>query len=387
MAPPRLLIPALSASNFVVGMGAFVVIGLIEPAAVDFDVTPGTAGVLMTAYAIAYAILSPVLVSLTGRMGRRRVMSLGLGLFACAALLSAIAPTLTLLAAARVVAAAGAGMFTPIAAAVAAALYPPERRARVLAAVFFGLTLAQIMGVPAGAWVAYTFGWRWAFWLVVALALPALAVIWFYVPRGLSFQPVTLNDLGRTLRQGRMMLAVLFTASFLGSIYILYTYIAPLMSETMGYSRDGVAVVLAIFGIGAVIGNIAGGISADRIGWAKTLVTVCLLQILLLPVFSFLPLGDVTLLAVILIWSTAGWSFMAGQQMRLVGLAGAQAPVVLALNAAAIYVGAAGGSAAGAWIIDQFGVSALGIAASLGCVGALLHLIWSINRAPAVKHA
>ncbi|MEL7092077.1 MAG: MFS transporter, partial [Pseudomonadota bacterium] len=179
-------------------MGAFVVIGLIEPAAVDFDVTPGAAGALMTAYAVAYAVLSPLLVSLTGRMGRRRVMALGLGLFALAALTSAIAPTLTVLAAARVLAAAGAGMFTPVAAAVAAALYPAERRARVLAAVFFGLTLAQVLGVPVGAWVAYSFGWRWAFWVVVALALPALVVIWLCVPRGLSFQPVTLVDLGRT---------------------------------------------------------------------------------------------------------------------------------------------------------------------------------------------
>ncbi|MEL7093090.1 MAG: MFS transporter, partial [Pseudomonadota bacterium] len=179
----------------------------------------------------------------------------------------------------------------------------------------------------------------------------------------------------------------LFTASFLGAIYVLYTYIAPLMSETMGYGRNGVSLVLAIFGIGAVIGNIAGGISADRIGWAKTLVAVCILQIVLLPVFSFLPVSDEILLAVALVWSTAGWSFMAGQQMRLVGLAGPQAPVVLALNAAAIYVGAAGGSAVGAWVIDQFGVSALGIAASIGATGALLHLIWSINRAPAPQHA
>ena len=368
-------------------MGAFVVIGLIEPAAVDFEVTPGTAGVLMTAYAVAYAILSPLLVSLTGRMGRRKVMSLGLGIFAVAALLSAVAPTLSVLAAARVLAAAGAGMFTPVAAAVAAALYPVERRARVLAAVFFGLTLAQVFGVPVGAWVAYSFGWRWAFCLVVGLALPAVIVIWLYVPRGLSFQPVTLDDLGRTLRHGRMMLAVLFTASFLGAIYVLYTYIAPLLSETMGYGRDGVSLVLAIFGIGAVIGNIAGGVSADRVGWARTLVTVCILQILFLPVFSFLPIGDGVLLTVALIWSTAGWSFMAAQQMRLVGLAGPQAPVVLALNAAAIYVGAAGGSAIGAWVIDHFGVTALGIAAGLGAVGALLHLIWSIKSAPRPQHA
>ena len=89
-----------------------------------------------------------------------------------AAALSAVASSFALLALGRIIAAAGAGMFTPVAAAVAAALFPEAQRAKVLAAVFFGLTLSQVIGVPAGSWIAYTFGWRWAFWIVVALALP-----------------------------------------------------------------------------------------------------------------------------------------------------------------------------------------------------------------------
>ncbi|APX11029.1 MFS transporter [Tateyamaria omphalii] len=382
MTPPRLLIPILSACNFLIGVGGFVIVGLLEPLGADFGITPASAGTLMTAYALGYALLSPVLVSLTGAVGRRRVMAFGLSLFLVAALLSALAPNMVVLSIARVMAAAGAGMFTPVAAAVAAALYPVEMRARVLAAVFFGLTLAQVVGVPAGSWIAYTFGWRWAFWVVVALALPALALIWTFVPKGLSFQPVSLRDLGGVLRNGRMMLAVLFTGTFLGAIYVLYTYIAPLLSQTMGYGRDGVTLVLAIFGVGAVIGNIAGGILADRIGWARTLILLCLLQMTVMPLFSVLPQPDLVLMLIALLWATSGWAFMAGQQMRLIGLAGPQAPVVLALNAAAIYVGAAFGSAVGAWVIDSFGIIYVGLAAGIGSALALLHLTLSIKRSP-----
>ncbi|MEX0308938.1 MAG: MFS transporter [Tateyamaria sp.] len=387
MTPPRLLIPILSACNFLIGVGAFVIVGVLEPLGADFGITPASAGSLMTVYALGYAVLSPVLVALTGAVGRRRVMAFGLSLFLAAALMSALAPNMTVLSVARILAAAGAGMFTPVAAAVAAALYPVEIRARVLAAVFFGLTLAQVVGVPAGSWIAYTFGWRWAFWLVVGLSAPAIALIWAFVPRGLSFQPVSLRDLGGVLHNGRMMLAVLFTGTFLGAIYVLYTYIAPLLSHTMNYGRDGVTLVLAIFGAGAVIGNIAGGIMADRIGWARTLILLCLMQIVTMPFFSMLPQPDAVLMGLALLWATSGWAFMAGQQMRLIGLAGPQAPVVLALNAAAIYVGAAAGSAVGAWVIETFGIVYVGLAAGIGSACALLHLTLSIKRSPTAQAA
>ncbi|WP_157728963.1 MFS transporter [Sulfitobacter sp. DFL-23] len=383
-APPKMLIPVLTLSNFLIGVGAFIIIGMLEPLGTDLKITPAHAGQLLTVYAVAYAVLSPVLVAVTGRIGRRRVMALGLSMFGLAALASALAPSLLVLNGGRVLAAAGAGLFTPVAAATAAALFPPEQRARVLAMVFFGFSVAQVLGVPAGSWIAYTFGWRWGFWSVVALALPCIAMIWHHVPAGLKFQPTTLRDLGAVLGNLRMILAVLFTSTFLGATYILYTYMAPLLSETMGYGRDGVTLVLAVTGVGAVIGNLASGLLTDRLGWRRTLVSLCICQIILLPVYSLLPVANVQLLALTVIWSMTGWAFMAAQQSRLIGLAGSQATVVLALNAAAIYVGAAVGSAIGGWVLLHAGLSALGFAAACGMAVALVHLLLSARMSPKV---
>lgn len=380
--PHRLLVPALSVCNFVIGIGAFVIIGLLEPLGKDLGRSPAQAGQLMTVYAVAYAVLSPVLVSLTGRIGRRRVMAAGFALFALAAGVSAFAPNFAVLSLARVIAAAGAGLFTPIAAAVAAALYPEAQRAKVLAAVFFGLTLAQVIGVPAGAWIAYSFGWRYALLLVLALALPCIWLIWTQVPAGLRFQPVTLSDLGEVVAQGRMMLAIGFTATFIGANYVLFTYIAPLLSQTMGFGRDGIAAILMISGVGAVGGNIMGGVLADRLGWHKTLTGLCIGQTLVLPLYSLLPLSIAQLVALTLCWSLVSWSFMAGQQLRLIGVAGHRAPVVLALNAAAIYVGAALGSALGGAMITRFGITSLGITAGLTSLAALIHLTLSARLTP-----
>ena len=380
--PDHLLIPALSATNFVIGMGAFIVIGVIEPLAVDLERSAPQAGMLMTVYAVAYAIVSPLLVAATGHIGRRRVLTYGLTLFALAAFISAMAPSFAMLNFSRVIAAAGAGMFTPVAAAVAAAVYPEARRARVLAAVFFGLTLSQVVGVPAGSWIAYSFGWRWAFALVAAMAVPCIWLIWTRVPAGLSFQPVAISDLGQVLMQGRLMLAVLFTGGYLGAIYVLYTYFAPLMSETMGYGRNGITFLLIIYGLGSVAGNIAGGYMADKLGWHRTLTTITIGQIILMPLYSLLPFQAVLLAVLTFLWSAIGWSFMAAQQMRLIGLSGARAPVVLALNAAAIYVGAAMGSAWGGLIIAGFGLRALGIAAGLTAIATLIHLTLSARYPP-----
>ncbi|MCH2075617.1 MAG: MFS transporter [Rhodobacteraceae bacterium] len=120
----RQLLLILAIANFVMGMGAFIVIGIIEPVAESLAVQLGTAGTLLTIYALAYAPLSPLLVALTGRVGRRKVLAAGLSIFATAALVGALAPSFGILASSRVLAAAGAGVVTPVTAAIVAGLAP-----------------------------------------------------------------------------------------------------------------------------------------------------------------------------------------------------------------------------------------------------------------------
>ena len=281
-----MLIPLLSAGNFVIGMGAFVVIGMLGPIAGDFGLSAGQAGMVLTVYALAYAVGSPVAVAITGGWSRRFVLTFGLGLFGVAALLSALAPTPAWLFAARALAALGAGLFTPNAAAVAVAASPPERQATALSNVFFGLTLAQVLGVPAGGAMAYAFGWPTSFLVVAALSVPVLVGLWRLVSPALAFQPTRLADLGAALGDWRTLLSVLFTATFLGAIYVPYTYLAPLLTETMGFGGGGITAALLVFGIGAVAGNLLGGRLSDRIGAARTLFGLALLQIFLMPFLS-----------------------------------------------------------------------------------------------------
>ncbi|MCK0169189.1 MFS transporter [Jannaschia sp. S6380] len=374
---PAGLIPVLSLANFVIGMGAFLVVGALTPIARGLSMSAAEAGSVLTVYALSYAVLSPVLVALTGRIGRRRVMTAGMVLFAAGATASALAPSEGWLLAARVLAASGAGMTTPVAAAVAVALAPPEARGRVLARVFLGLTLAQVAGVPFGSWVAYAHGWRAAFVLVAGLAALAAVAIWIRVPAGLSFQPVRLADLAAVLRAPRLMLAILFTASFLGAIYVPFTYVAPLLETTLGLGRDGVTLALVIAGAGAVVGNLAGGRMSDRLGPYRSLLILACLQVGLMPLLSLLPVPLAAAFALIFVWMAAGYAFNAGQQVRLVALAGARAPVALSLHAASIYLGAAIGAAAGGVVVARYGVGAAGLAGGIAALGAVVHIVMS----------
>ncbi|MCK0151444.1 MFS transporter [Marivita sp. S6314] len=380
-AAPVGLIALLSACNFVIGMGAFVVIGMVPLLASGLETTTAAAGGAMTAYALSYAVLSPLLVSLTGQVGRRRVLAAGMAIFALSALMSAMATNLTTLYVARAMAAAGAGIVTPVGAAVVAALAPPTAQGKSIAAFYFGLTLSQVIGVPAGGWIAFTFGWRAAFWIVMALAVMATCLIWVRVPAGLRFKPVSLSDLAQTLTDGFIMGAVLFTASFLAAIYVLFTYLAPLLEHTMGYGRNGITLVLFVYGAGAVAGNLLGGVLTDRLGSVRSLVLLCLANICLMPVFSGLPLAPWVLLLLVFCWSAMGWSFVAPQQVRLMGLAPTVTGVVFALNAAAIYIGTAAGSALGGFVQTVSDITWLGAVAGACSLGALLHILASHRAA------
>jgi predicted MFS family arabinose efflux permease len=350
----------LSLANFAVGMGAFVVIGILSPVAADLGVGKAQAGSLMTVYAVVYALSSPLLVAITGRTDRTWALVGGMATFSAGALAAALSSDLQAVLLARCVMALGAGVVTPVAASVGVALAGAEGRGRALAVIFGGLTLAQALGVPMGAWLGYAYGWRTAFGVVVLLGTVSAVAFALRLPRGIQVPVATLASLAGALTSVRQSVAVSFTALFIGALYVFYTFLAPFLESRYQLDREGVTVMLAIFGAGAVVGSSVGGMLTDRIGPRRTLVLLCMSQLVLLPSLTFLPL-PLTAFAVLLgLWSVCSWSFMVPQQARLALLAPDRIPVLFALNAAAIYVGGSVGSALGGATLQAAGFTLLG---------------------------
>jgi DHA1 family inner membrane transport protein len=384
----RRIFALLAFGNFVIGMGAFVVIGIVSPIADGLGISKASAGTIMTVYAFAYAIASPVAVAATGNWTRRTVLSLALALFLGGTLISAVSTSLTMLAFSRIIVAIGAALFTPVAAGVAVALADPQSRGKALATVFGGLTFAQVIGVPVGAFLAYQFGWAAAFWAVAALAVIGLLAIVKAVPSDIKVQASSVSAIVDTLRNPITAFAIGFTATFIAAIYIVFTFFGPLIEASVGTDSTTRSLYLFLFGIGAVAGNYAGGYLTDRIGSVKTLTILCIGQAALMPLFSVIPWGHLLFAILVGLWSSFGWSFMAPQQARLVGLAPQAQALVLALNAAMLYVGIALGSGLASAVLNWGGLEALGIAGGVGALLALAHLYASnavAKRAVAAK--
>ena len=359
----------LAASNFAQGLGAFAVIGALASLIQELRIPVHQAGLVVSLYAVVYALASPLLVAWSGRLGRRTVLAAGLMVIALGALVGVLAGSFELLLAGRALMALGGGLVTPVAGAIGVATSTPANRGRVLATVFAGLTIAQALGLPLGAWLVGVAGYRATFVLVALASVLAALLVLRFVPAHLASTPASLKALGSVLAQPRLLLALSFIVFFIGGNFVFLTYLSTFLQHRHGLGGTGLAGVLLLYGLSAVAGNLLGGRLADRLGPTTTLWMLCGAQVLVLPALSLLhlPLPAVTLLLVL--WSVFGWSVHATQQSRLVAMDPPRAPVLLALHSSGIYIGASAGSA----IAGQ--VLALADDRWLGPAGAALMLV------------
>ena len=344
---------ALCFGNFIIGTGTLIVPGMLPALAEGLEVTLPVAGQLVSAFAFTVCLSAPLLAGATSRFDRRKLLvSMQLLYVAghlAAALLSAFAPLLV----ARVLTSFGAALFTAQAAATAALLVPPEKRGRAIAFVFLGWSIASVVAVPVGAYVAATIGWRTGFVLVAAGALIAAAAVWRYVPAGLSVQAVDAR-MWRAILGNRALLAVL-AVTFLQSApqFMIFAYIVPATIAFLGTSPEALAVILAGFGMVGVLGNVLAARFVDRVG-AANVVMAAMLSMLVAHVIWPWSVGSLPLfLAVIVLWGLGCFSANSAQQARLAALAPQQASVSVALNTSALYLGQAVGPVVGGVILAQ----------------------------------
>jgi predicted MFS family arabinose efflux permease len=272
------------------------------------------------------------------------------------------------LALARVALGLVAGVFLPTASAVAAAMVSPALRGRALAIVTGGGTVAVALGVPLGAWIAGWGGWRTAYLLIAAVAALATWGLAIGLPRGLASAPTTAarTPSFSVAREPGVLPALLTTMLWATGGFSFYTYIALFLSGTLGFGADGVSAVFFAIGVAAAFGTAAGGWATDRFGADRMAQGFALMLVMILGGLSFsaqmLPHGLALPLIVGLsaLWGFAGWGFGPAQAVRLIRLAPDRAPMTLSLNASAIYLGIAAGSALGGMAIDLIGVSAVG---------------------------
>jgi DHA1 family inner membrane transport protein len=343
---------ALAIAAFGIGTTEFVIMGLLPSVARDLGVNIPQAGYLVSGYALGVVIGAPIVAMLTVRLPRKPALLGMIGVFIVGNVLCALAPNYSLLLCARIVTAFCHGAFFGIGAVVAADLVPQKERARAIALMFAGLTLANVLGVPAGTALGEAYGWRSTFWAVVAIGIVAMAALAVWLPANIPMKRANLVREFRVLGNAQVLLAMLISILGSASLFSVFTYIAPFLEHVTGFRSATVTIVLLVFGVGLTLGNMLGGRLAD---WKlmPSLLGVLVLLAAILTVFTFTSHSQAATIATIFVWGVAAFALVPLLQMRIVEKASSAPNLASTLNQGAFNLGNAGG----AWL----GGASLGI--------------------------
>jgi MFS transporter, DHA1 family, inner membrane transport protein len=365
----RILVLALA--TFAVGTGTFIVTGLLGGVARDLSVSVGTAGHLVTVFAVAFAVLSPVLVAATAHVRRRRLLVTALALFAFANAAAAVAPNFSLLLLTRVAAASLAAICMPVAVATAAQLALPEHKGRALSVTIGGISVAWVVGVPSGAVIVDHLGWRVAFALTAGLAVFAAIAVGTLLP-GVKSSPTAAGGLASRLAvaaRPAVLSTLMVTVLAMLSGFTVLTYVRPLLEGLTGFGGEGIGSMLLLFGLAAIAGSVLGGYGADRWGYRATVVPVVVVQAFALLSFSLLAAAGAVSAFVIIgaaaamaAWGVVTFAFIPLQQYRLIEVAPNEQNAVLSLNSSAVYAGQGLGAGLGSLVLGYSSPAALGYA-------------------------
>lgn len=364
-AQARWVLLALAVGAFGIGTTEFSPMGLLPVIAEGVNVSIPTAGLLISAYAIGVMIGAPIMTLAFTRFGKRTALILLMSIFTIGNLMSAMSPGYLTLLAARLVTSLNHGAFFGLGAVVAASVVPKDKQASAVAAMFMGLTIANIGGVPAATWIGQQIGWRMAFAGTAMIGVLAIAALWLVLPKG---ERGVMPDVRRelyVLTRPAVLLAMATTVMGAGAMFTLYTYVAPALETLTGASNGFVTLSLALIGVGFTIGNWLGGRLAD---WSLDGATKVFLGALTIIMFAlpFLLNSHVGAAIGLLLWGGAAFAIVPPVQMRVMEAASEAPGLASSINVGAFNLGNAVGAAVGAAVISlNLGYAAVTVAGAL----------------------
>ncbi|GLI05413.1 putative MFS-type transporter YbcL [Paenibacillus tyrfis] len=352
----------LAIVSFLVGTSEYVISGILDKISDTMGISITSAGQLVTVFSFVYAICTPILMALTAKMERQKLLVGALGIFVFANILSFVLPGFGLFVLARVIMALGAGMVVVTALDIAAKIAPEGKQASSIATVVMGFTTSLIIGVPLGRMIAAAYGWKSVFGFIAITGLVAIFVLYKTIPRVKGDAPVPLSKQLALLKNKKVALGLSITFFWLGGYSIAYTYISPYLLKVAGLNEEVLSGVLLAFGVASLIGSKFGGYSTDKWGVSSTLTGGMLLHIaalILLSVTIALTNSWLFAVAVLVLWSFAAWSSGPTQQYNLIRIEPNYSGVMLGLNQSTMQLSMAAGAGIGGLVVDRVSLSSI----------------------------
>jgi DHA1 family inner membrane transport protein len=340
---------ALTVAAFGIGTSEYVIMGLLPDLARSFAISIPKAGVIVSAYALSVTFGSPLVALALSRQERKRSLIILMSMFIFGNICCALSSTFALMLAARIVTALCHGAFFGTASILAANLVPKEKRAQAITTMFSGLTLANVLGVPAGTAIGHAFGWRSTFVALIPIGVIALVGLLVWVPTQQS-EPVHLRHEFQTVMNPKVLLVLLLSTLSSVSLFTVFTYIAPILSTVTHLTAPQIAWFLVLFGVGITIGVLGGGRLGDwrQMGTIVVGYVLVLLTLLLMP--SAMPYAA-AMGPCVLIWGMFHFGASAPLQARIVEKARRAPNLASTLNQGAFNLGNALGASLGGVVL------------------------------------
>ena len=379
--PPLL---ALAAGAFGIGVTEFAPMGLLPVIANDLGVSIPAAGLLVSAYALGVLIGAPLMTLTTGRVPRRTLLIGLAAIFTLGNLLSAVADGYWTLLAARVLTSLNHGAFFGVGSIVAASVVAPDRKAGAVAAMFMGLTVAIIVGVPLSTWAGEHLGWRASFWAIAGLGVVTMAALRFTLPAMPAPEGGNVADELRVLARKPVLAALGLTVIGSSAMFTVFTYITPILQTQTRASLAFVTAMLVVYGVGLTVGNWLGGKFADKSVDRTLIITLASLSAVLVAFAALMPFhAPVTVL--VFLWGVASFALVPPLQVRVMTAAADAPNLASSVNIGAFNLGNTIGAAlGGAVIAGGLGYPAVSLAgAATSAIGLIMVLLARRGSVPA----
>ncbi len=378
--PPLL---ALALGAFGIGVTEFTPMGMLPLIADGLGVSIPAAGLLVSAYALGVLVGAPVMTLAFARVPRRTLLIGLMGIFTVGNLMAALSDSYSMLLAARIITSFNHGAFFGVASVVAASVVAPERRASAVAAMFTGLTIATIGGVPLAAWLGEVLGWRATFWGIAGVGAVVMVALRLALPLMPADKNADMRAELRVLGRAPVLLALALTVIGASAMFTVFTYIVPILQTETGAGTAFVTAMLVVYGVGLAVGNLVGGRFADR-SVDGTLMASLLGVVALLVVFAVGMRWEASAAVLIFLWGVASFALVPPLQMRVMQEAYEAPNLASAMNIGAFNLGNAVGAALGGAVIDAgLGLPAVSIAGAVtSAVGLAMLIVVRGRRKP-----
>lgn len=344
----------LTTISFVVGMVELIIGGILDLVALDLGISIGRAGLLITFFALVFAISGPVLLFLTGKADRKRVTLIALIVFFIGNIVAVFSTTYSILLVSRIISAASGALLVVLCLTLASHISRPEYRGRAIGLVVMGISASIVLGLPIGVSLGHAFGWRSPFVLVAILTIVLMGGVFLFFGKVQSQVPLSLKEQLLALNNKKILFGHFTMFFFMAGHFTLYGYLTPFVKTTMGFDGTWITIVYFVYGAAAVIGGGIGGFTADRFGIKRTLLTVIILlgiSLFVMPQVQFLFFW-----VMLVIWGVLSWAITPPIQSHLIQLSPDTSDIQQSLNNAALHFGIAFGTFVGSIVTDQLSV-------------------------------